>query len=107
MEVSLAGITQRVLASERRAREAEVRAEAAEARASALETRLREQEELIQDIEDHVCEVYDLGHEVDRNGNLKDGGMDVTGRPLRTSIGKVISNTMIEILDRISGRSGA
>ena len=105
MEASLAGVVQRVLACEQRAREAEARAVAAEARASALEVRLQEQEELIQDIESHVGEVYDLGHEIDRNGNLKDDGLDASGRPLRTSIGKVIANTMIDILDGISGLS--
>ena len=105
MEASLAGIIQRVLASERRAREAEDRAVAAEARASALEARLQEKEELLQEIEDHASTVYYLGHEIDRNGNLKDDGQDVSGRPIRTSIGKVIANTMVDILQSISGLS--
>ena len=105
MEASLAGVVQRVLACEQRAREAEARAVAAEAHASALEARLQEKEELLQDIEDHAATVYYLGHEIDRNGNLKDEGHDVSGRPLRTSIGKVIANTMVDILQSISGLS--
>ena len=117
MEAQFAGVIQRVLCSEERARQSEVRAVAAEARATVAEhraaaaiartvvaqERFEKAELLLNRIESLSAEVYELGREVDQHGSIRveAGTLYDTGLPRRTSLGKVVSNHAADFIQMI------
>ena len=117
MEAHLAGIVQRALCSEQRCRQSEARAITADTRALAAENRaavavtravtaearLERAERLLNHIESLAGGVYDLGHEIDQNGAIREevGVVNASGQIPRISLGKTIGNHMADVIHAI------
>ena len=113
MEAQLATVIQRVLCSEQRARDAEARVIVLEARVLATENRaiaamdradtaegrIAKAEETLSGIDGLADLTYHLGHQIDSNGNIRveEVRCQLTGEPRRTSLGKTISNYMVDV----------